>query len=85
MGMLFASGLFLTAQAQQYDFLTLRTATGSEQSFAANGLKSLSPADRHTSPARARPPRWHWPTLPACSLPPPPLPSPRSAGKAPLP
>ena len=39
MGMLFASGLFLTAQAQQYDFLTLRTATGSEQSFAANGLK----------------------------------------------
>ena len=33
MGMLFASGLFLTAQAQQYDFLTLRTATGSEQSF----------------------------------------------------
>ena len=27
MGMLFASGLFLTAQAQQYDFLTLRTAT----------------------------------------------------------
>lgn len=38
MGMLFASGLFLTAQAQQYDFLTLRTATGSEQSFAANGF-----------------------------------------------
>lgn len=37
--MLLAFGLFLTVHAQQYDFLTLRTAAGSEQSFAANGLK----------------------------------------------
>ena len=38
-GILFAASLTLPVEAQQYDFLTFRTTAGSEQSFAASGLK----------------------------------------------
>ena len=39
MTLLFAVGCTFTAFAQQYQFLTLRTTQGSEQSFPSTGLK----------------------------------------------